>query len=181
MTKRPKIYLPHQHDEFRIWKSMRQRCLPGGPKYWYGSGIRVCERWQNSFQDFYTDMGPRPSQWHSIDRYPDGAGNYEPGNCRWATSEEQNQNRRKWERNKNTDASRIPNGKPDITENGYSNLVAAFGTNASMAKALGLSRQVTDMWRKNGIPLKYSGKLIALRGLKPKDIWPELYELFRDK
>lgn len=178
MTQRPKIYLPHQRDEFRIWQSMKRRCAPGGPKYWYGSGIRVCDRWQNSFQDFYADMGQRPSQWHSIDRI-NNAGNYEPKNCRWATSEEQNQNRRRWQRNKNTDASRIPGGKPNITEDGYNNLIAVFGKNASMAKALGLSRQVTDMWRKNGIPLKYAEQLTRLTGLKAKQIWPEIYKIFQ--
>lgn len=57
-----------------------------------GRGISVCDRWAD-FAFFLSDMGPRPPG-KSIDRYPDRNGNYEPGNCRWATPMEQTQNRR---------------------------------------------------------------------------------------
>jgi hypothetical protein len=82
--------------EYAIWNSMRERC--GNPKHksfadYGGRGIQVCERW-HSFENFITDMGPRPSEQHSLDRYPNNDGNYEPGNCRWATSSEQFNNRR---------------------------------------------------------------------------------------
>jgi len=61
----------------------------------YGArGIVVCARWRESFTAFMEDMGPRPSPQHTVDRYPDQNGNYEPGNCRWATPAEQNRNRR---------------------------------------------------------------------------------------
>lgn len=58
-----------------------------------GRGITVCDRWRNSVGNFLSDMGPRPSRKHSIDRI-DVNGNYEPANCRWATITQQNQNRR---------------------------------------------------------------------------------------
>ena len=75
---------------------MKSRCdNPKNRKYRdYGArGIRVCARWLTSFDRFFADMGPKPSSKHSIDRI-NNEGNYEPGNCRWATPKEQSRNKR---------------------------------------------------------------------------------------
>jgi len=80
---------------FNCWKTMLSRCLmPNTQSYAsYGAkGVKVCDRWM-CFAAFLEDMGPRPSKEHTLDRYPNGEGNYEPGNVRWATVEEQMANR----------------------------------------------------------------------------------------
>lgn len=79
---------------YETWKAMAQRCRnPRHPAFarYGGRGITVCERWM-SFENFLADMGERPPG-TSIDRFPNRDGNYEPGNCRWATSTEQARNR----------------------------------------------------------------------------------------
>lgn len=82
--------------EYRCWVKMRHRCrTPTGHAYhlYGGRGIRVCDRWMESYANFIADVGPAPSERHTIDRI-DANGNYEPGNVRWADGTTQSRNRR---------------------------------------------------------------------------------------
>jgi hypothetical protein len=81
--------------EFNTWAGIQQRCTDvNDPTYQrYGArGITVCDEWKH-FEDFYADMGPRPSPDHSIDRIDNEAG-YCKSNCKWSTRKEQCRNRR---------------------------------------------------------------------------------------
>lgn len=83
--------------EYIAWKGIIGRCCcPSSVGYeaYGGRGITVCERWRRSFSDFLEDVGEAPTPEHSLDRFPDQNGNYEPGNVRWATEAEQNRNKR---------------------------------------------------------------------------------------
>ena len=83
-----------QTPTYRSWYAMKRRCT--NQKYrdfrlYGGRGIKVCDRWK-SFENFFADMGVRP-EGKTLDRI-DNDGNYESGNCRWATPKEQQANRR---------------------------------------------------------------------------------------
>lgn len=82
--------------EYKTWISMKGRCNnPDYPNFkdYGGRGITVCPEWQDSYEKFLEDMGRHPSSKHSIDRIDNDRGYYK-GNCRWATSLQQNKNRR---------------------------------------------------------------------------------------
>lgn len=81
--------------EYRAWCHLRNRCnnpRNGSYENYGGRGIKVCERW-GTFENFLTDMGRRPSRGHSIERNHVN-GDYEPGNCCWATNKQQQNNKR---------------------------------------------------------------------------------------
>lgn len=83
--------------EFRAWQAMKTRCgNRKQPHYnnYGGRGITVCERWRNSFDAFLEDMGPKPSDKHSLDRI-DNEKSYSPENCRWTTRFTQSRNHRR--------------------------------------------------------------------------------------
>jgi hypothetical protein len=87
------------YPEYSCYASMKARCFnPNVPGYhnYGGRGITVCERWlgPDGFKTFLLDAGRRPTSRHSLDRWPNNDGNYEPGNVRWATVKQQASNRR---------------------------------------------------------------------------------------
>lgn len=84
-----------QTKTHHAWTNMRRRCTnpkTNGYHRYGGRGIKVCERW-DVYENFLADMGEPPTQEHQLDRI-DSDGNYEPGNCRWATVKEQAGNRK---------------------------------------------------------------------------------------
>ena len=119
--------------EYRAWKRLRNRCRnPNNKdfKYYGAQGVTVADRW-NDFPLFLADMGKRPTPTHSIDRYPNPFGNYEPGNCRWATPGEQSGNRR---------TNRY------ITFNGKTQTIAAWARDLGITKERLWHRLTTLGW-----------------------------------
>lgn len=118
------------------WSQMRTRCTnPSHKNYpnYGGRGIKVCPRW-NNYHAFAVDMGPRPSKAYTIERV-DVNGDYEPGNCKWATREEQDRNKR---------------NSVHVTYQGKRILLI------DLVKELGLSRGVVYGRLKLGWPLEHA-------------------------
>lgn len=92
-----KAKIEYERPEYKCWWNMIDRCHNENNLLfrWYGArGISVCDRWRMSFSSFLSDIGRRPSKAHSIDR-KNNDGNYEPGNCRWATKVSKRKTKRK--------------------------------------------------------------------------------------
>lgn len=87
---------PSKHPLFDTWRKIKQRCLNPKDKQYknYGArGIKICDEWLHDFWLFCLDVGVKPTNKHTLDRI-NNDGNYEPGNVRWATIKEQNNNKR---------------------------------------------------------------------------------------
>jgi hypothetical protein len=98
--------------EYRAWSAMKTRCCNKNDKNYpnYGGrGIKVCDRWLHSFDNFMDDMGLRPKGL-TLERI-DNNGNYEPGNVKWATKCEQTHNRRTGWRISEEGGVRMSNGQ----------------------------------------------------------------------
>lgn len=137
---------------YQSWLNLKTRCLNPNREQWNdygGRGITVCQRWLDSFEAFYADVGERPSVQHTIER-KDTNGNYEPGNCVWATRQEQNRNRR-------------DNRK--ITVDGVTKCAAQWaeekGINVeTLVKRVQVGTSEKDLFDPPGVLLTYQGKTL---------------------
>lgn len=113
--------------EYYIWSTMKRRCMsPDHESYpdYGGRGVTIDPKWLADFRVFLKDVGPRPTSAHSLDRYPNNDGNYEPGNVRWATPAEQQNNKR------NTFMVPMPDGARSLQD-----VARTSGVNANALRA----------------------------------------------
>lgn len=129
----------HVTAEYQTWASMKRRCLtPTCPEFRYygGRGITVCEAWVKSFSTFLRDVGPRPSPNHTLDRYPNNDGGYEPGNVRWVEMAAQC-------RNKSNNRNLTHSGETLCLSDWAGRLGMAESTLRKRVKAWGVERALT--------------------------------------
>lgn len=144
--------------EYTAWQKMIQRCEDADGDHfdrYGGRGIRVCARWRDDFRAFLADMGPRPTSMHSIDR-SNREGNYEPGNCRWATRKEQARNK---------------SSNRQITAFGETLCLAAW------AERFGLPRKtISDRLKLEWTPERAVSEPSHWRGQKARSVEPERFD-----
>lgn len=127
---------------WRSWQCMLARCRypdRDPDKKYIGRGITVCRRWL-SFVNFLADMGERPKG-KTIDRYPNKNGNYQPGNCRWATPKEQARNRRNA---RLTYDQAVEVAKRRLSGESARKIAADFGTSESLPREIAKGRSWQD-------------------------------------
>ncbi len=160
-------------SEHIAWLGAKDRCFNPNTQEWErygGRGITVCDRWKESFKNFYEDMGPKPSNLHSLDRI-DNDGNYEPGNCRWATVEEQVYNR------STKRMVELPDGRSVTTKEAMKELDLKKGTLFSrLNKGTPLDipvREIAKRYNYNG-KVYTLGDLAGLTDISPKLLYSRL-------
>lgn len=145
----PAIAVGHR-EEYKCWNNMIARCIDRDHdhfRHYGGRGITVCARWLHSFPAFLLDMGARPSPKHSIDRI-NNYGNYEPGNCRWATWTEQANNKRNNRRDKPAPGDK-KGQKPKVHAGNHREIEEAIHRGErieDIAKRHGMSQGCLRMW-----------------------------------
>lgn len=151
---RKKTHGKTSSKEHQTWTRMKGRCLnPKNPNYeeYGGRGISVCDKWKNSFEDFLTDMGLRPTHEHSLDRI-DVDGNYCPENCRWATKSVQAYNQRPYKSSKS--------GKVGVTWNAKASRWEARISKDGVEKYLGFFLDFEDAVKaREDAEIRYYGYL----------------------
>lgn len=132
----PKLYLQYPLT-YNSWKGMKERC--NNPKhrmfsYYGGRGIKVCRRWLR-FKEFLMDMGIKP-QGLQIDRIDPEKG-YEPANCRWVTSSQNNANRRPFSSTGFKNVAQRPSGRfvAHIRKDGVRTVIGTYDTAEEAARA----------------------------------------------
>lgn len=156
------------HPLYYIWTGIKTRCFDEGSlDYWkYGGvGVTLHPEWRASLQVFAEYMGERPSPRHSIDRYPDKHGSYVPGNVRWATPEQQGNNRRPNRPKESTPKMPSPKNK-----SAFQKLLKKY-TKARIAEMAGLTRQAITSWE--AVPVAHVIILSEKTGIPPENILPD--------
>ena len=155
-----------EHPLYQTWIGMRDRCRnPNNPNYhrYGGRGIKVCKKWQENFEAFVLDMGPKPEDKNSIDRV-NNEGNYEPNNCRWATHLEQLNNTSKCSRTMEERQTQIDR---KFEQQEYRRVVAAINklpfSNRSHppqepSPPLPPEQELSCLFQKSGVFKKFLGK-----------------------